>query len=340
MLFCKALVLLGSAAATLAAPATDAGTTRVFDADAFDGEWYVALHNGQVKSCPKFEISHDDAASTSTIKEFIRRDDVSQADPLRKVTHTVIDAITASGPGMYSDLYDVTATFRGADAGFQKWAAFQQHIKGGPYDFMVFIVYSRQPQLSQEDENAAKSALKTAVQGEDLLQKVDGLFEPSCCFKPSPNTIFVAENFDGVWYPALHKGQVPKCVKFEISHNSAEKTTTITETPLDQTSSSGSVTHNVISTNIAKGPGMYTEGITVTNVFLGSDNYQNWAAFYQCVETKDGGASGHVGDFLIVYKKEKTINEEKLDDAKEEITDVLEKSLVDLDVSGLTEPNC
>lgn len=62
---------------------------------------------------------------------------------------------------MYSKIYNVTATFLRADAGFQKWAAFKQHIKGGTYDYNVFIVYSRKPQLSQEDENAAKDALKT-----------------------------------------------------------------------------------------------------------------------------------------------------------------------------------
>ena len=71
--------------------------------------------------------------------------------------------------------------------------------------------------------------------------------------------------------------------------------------------------------------GLYSEGITVTNVFLGSDDYQNWAAFYQCVERENGGDTGHMYDLLIVTKKEKTITEDKLNEAKKEVEEALKE---------------
>ena len=37
----------------------------------FDGEWYVALHNGQVKGCPKYKISHAADGHTATVQEFV-----------------------------------------------------------------------------------------------------------------------------------------------------------------------------------------------------------------------------------------------------------------------------
>jgi len=359
-MFCKTLVLLGSAAATFAAPATDAAgarkyadlrPSRPFDADAFDGEWYPVLHGGQVTGCPKFEISHDTAAGTATIKEFIRSDDVSTAKPLRVITHTITDDITVTGPGLYDSRLSVTATFLGADKDFQKWAAFLQHIE---YDFGVFsgdfyalIMYSRQPGLEHKNETLEELR---AVFGEreELNQKLDDddFFEPQCkqCLEPKSHQDFEADKFDGNWYPALHMGQVPNCLQFHISHDAAKNTTTIKEIVLSNTSPSKEVTHNVIRTNVATGPGMFRDDITVTNMFLGSDNYQNWAAFYQCVEREDAGDSGHMYDFLIVYKKEKTITEEKLTEAKDKTLEVLKRRMLDFRadkfVSALKEPDC
>jgi len=160
------------------------------------------------------------------------------------------------------------------------------------------------------------------------------------CLNPQPDANFVANEFDGDWYVALHLGQVPKCLKFHISHNLATKTATIEEVLLTGTPSH--VTMEVKGANTAVGPGMYTEGIKVTNVFLGSDKYQNWAAFYQCVEGKNGG---HLADFLIVYKKQKTISEEKLTEAKEVVGEALQNGQVSPAMASqlvrrLTEPRC
>jgi len=160
------------------------------------------------------------------------------------------------------------------------------------------------------------------------------------CLNPQPKTNFYADNFDGDWYVALHHGQVPKCLKFYISHNSANKTATIEEVLLTGTPSH--VTMEVKEANKAVGPGMYNEGIKVTNVFLGSDDYKNWAAFYQCVERENGG---HMYDLLIVYKKEKTITEEKLNEAKEIVGEALQNGQVSPAqasqlVSTLAEPRC
>jgi len=164
------------------------------------------------------------------------------------------------------------------------------------------------------------------------------------CLNPQPDINFDANEFDGDWYVALHHGQVPKCLKFHISHNSAENTSTIEEVVLTDsgTEAGNAVTMDVIEANKAVGGGMYNKGITVTNVFLGSDDYKNWAAFYQCVERENGG---HLYDFLIVYKKEKTITDDKLSEAKEIVEGALQRGQVSqaqasLLVSYLKKSSC
>jgi len=187
MSFCKTLVLLCSAAATFAAPATDAAGAAGyaalkpsvdFDATAFDGVWYPVLHQGQVLGCPKFDISLDTEAGTANIKAFERSDDVSTEEPERDMTHRFKDN-TVSGAGLKDEDVTVTATFLGADTDYKKWAAFMQHVEGKGHNFNALIVYSRKAELSEEDRKEAKEEIRAVFEKVSLEHSLS-LLELNC----------------------------------------------------------------------------------------------------------------------------------------------------------------
>jgi len=341
MWLCVTVTLLASAAAWDRSKDRYAfmSPLQPFNATAFAGEWYAVWHEGKIQGCPKFNISFDTAANNIFINEFTRNDNVTSVEPLRSVTYRVTSNTAAEGLDIYKwgnpkmDLFKLRTTFLGGDKRFKRWAAFNQHFwtdvngnQGSDWD--QIIILARKPSLNKRRTfkkiKRAFGEVQVKARHHAFDKRLKSLKEIVCdeCWNPTPNKNFIAEKFDGVWYPQLHHGQVPGCPQFNVSHNSEQRTRTIKEF-VGNSASGRELTLKITGANVAVGPDMYTEGTSVTSVFLGSDDYQSWAAFYQCVQRESDGA--HMFHHFLVLSRQPTLSEANRKEAQHEVLEVTEQ---------------